>query len=313
MKPIFIALLHNLKVIEGLGSGDKIGDALRITNDVSKVANLLTPAHRQLIGELECSALLTGAPVVFGEGDATSNFSPQEQLLARLYEVQRFLMTSWIIEDNAINCEIGFLLYMQNNVAFATSNFIAHLYSTARGEKPVTTISRERLREMRRLYREAIHPPDHPFLRPTSQLTSAHPRAPRAMLLVNAARGTSDISLKVAHYCSAFEALFATSQTELAHQLSERIACYLHRRSEGRLAAYRRIKTAYALRSKVVHRAALRKEKVSEAVDIASYCDQVARQLFWRLFTEQRAQSLFEKRSESFDEEMLKVIFGNTN
>lgn len=310
MKSIFIALLHNLTVTEGLGPGDKINDTLRITNDRSVIADLLRPAHRHLIGEMETASLLSGAPVVFSEQDIPAGMTPQQYLLARLYEMQAFLMTTWVIQDNAINCEMGFLLWTESNTTTASSNFLAHLYSTARKEKPVTNISREQLREMRTLHRKAIRPPDHPFLLPTSQLTSEHPRVSRSIYLINAARGAPDIAMKVAHYCTAFETLFATSQTELAHQLSERVACYLYQSAEDRLSAYRRLKAAYALRSKVVHGSTLREEKIGNALDIAEYCDEVARQVFRHILADPEAQLLFEKKSEPFDEEMLRLIFG---
>ena len=312
MKPVFIALLHNLMVTESLGSGDKIKDTLRITNDRSIVVDLVRPDYRQLMGEMEFASLFRGAPVVFAEQDIPANMTPQQYLLARLYEVQTFLMTTWVIRDNAINCEMGFLLFAEANIVTATSNFLAHLYSTAKGENSVTTISREQLREMCTLHREAVQPPDHPFLVPTSQLTSAHPRVSRAIYLVNAARGVRDIAMKVAHYCTAFETLFATSPTELAHQLSERVACYLYQSSEDRLAAYRHLKAAYALRSKVVHGSTLREKRIGDAIDTSEYCDQVARQLFRRLLTDQDARSLFERSSESFDKKMLRLIFGGS-
>jgi len=139
MKPVFVAMLHNLDISEPLGSGDKINDELRITNDRSVIDSLVQPGRRPVLGSMEVASLLSGAPVVFAEGDVPDNMTPQQHLLARLYEVQSFLMTTWMFQDNAINCEIGFLFTSTG----ASSNFVAHLFSTARGEKPVTTLSRE--------------------------------------------------------------------------------------------------------------------------------------------------------------------------
>lgn len=253
MKPIFIALLHQFETAEDLGSGDKINDALRITNNRDVIARLIPQPFRLIMGEMEVNSLLSGPSVVYAEAEFPREITPQQYLLARLYEVQSFLMTTWVFQDNAINCELGFLLFRHGDVSTATSNFVAHLYSDCTGKKPITKLSREQLREIRALHRAEIRIPDHPFALPTSQLTSAHPRLSRAFYLVNAARGERDIAIKVAHYCTAFETLFATSQTELAHQLSERIACFLYSNVEERLSAYRRIKNAYGLRSKVVH------------------------------------------------------------
>lgn len=180
MKPIFIALLHQVEIAEDLGAGDKINDTLRITNNRDVVSRLVPHPFRSIMGEMEVNTLVSGSPVVFAEADCPAEMTPQQYLLARLYEVQSFLMTSWVFQDNAINCEIGFLLYQDGDVSTATSNFIAHLYSDCTGKKSTTKLSREQLREMRALHRAEIRIPDHPFALPTSQLTSAHPRLSRA-------------------------------------------------------------------------------------------------------------------------------------
>lgn len=308
MKPIFIALLHQVEIAEDLGVGDKINDALRVTNNRDLISRLVPHPFRSILGEMEVNSLVSGSPVVFAEAEWTVEMTPQQYLLARLYEVQSFLMTTWVFQDNAINCELGFLLYQEGDVSTATSNLIAHLYSDCTGKKPTTKLSREQLREMRALHRAEIRIPDHPFALPTSQLTSAHPRLSRALYIINAARGEQDIAIKVAHYCTAFETLFATSQTELGHQLSERIACYLFTNTEERLSAYRQVKSAYALRSKVVHGSTLRDSKLEEAVFVATFCDGVARSVMKRLLTEPEARKLFEQGTESFDETMLRTI-----
>lgn len=253
MKPTFLALLHNLEIAEDLGGGDKINESLRITNNRTVINGLLSSRHKTLLGEMEVASFLTGSPVAFSEADITPGMTPQQYLLTRLYEIQGFLMATWIFEDNAINCELGFLLYQEGPSPAATSNFWAHFYSTARGENPNTRLSREQLREMRTLYREAMSMPNPPFIMPSTQLTSRHPRISRAIYLIDAARGQSDIAIKVSHYCSAFESLFSTSQAELAHQLSERLSCFLYETVEERLKHYRKVKAAYGLRSKVVH------------------------------------------------------------
>lgn len=308
MKPIFIALLHQVEIAEDLGVGDKINDVLRVTNNRDVISRLVPHLFRSILGEMEVNSLVSGSPVVFAEAEWTAGMTPQQYLLARLYEVQSFLMTTWVFQDNAINCELGFLLYQEGDVSTVASNLIAQLYSDCTGKKPTTKLSREQLREMRALHRAEIRIPDHPFALPTSQLTSAHPRLSRALYIINAARGEQDIAIKVAHYCTAFETLFATNQTELGHQLSERIACYLFTNTEERLSAYRQVKSAYALRSKVVHGSTLRDNKLEEAVSVATFCDGVARSVMKRLLTEPEARKLFEQGTESFDETMLRTI-----
>lgn len=310
MKHTFAALLHDIEISEHLGSGDKINDHLKITNDKSKISTLFTRDHRLVIGEMEASALTSGAPVVYSECELPQGMTQQEFLLTCIYEIQSFLMTTWIIQDNSINCEIGFVFYENGPAVNVSSNFVAHLYSTAEGIKTHIKLSREQLREMRCLHREALRAPEHPYKIPPSQLTSKHPRVTRAIFMVNSARGTPDIAMKVAHYCTAFETLFATTQTELAHQLSERIACYLHSEPSERLIAYRKMKQAYALRSKVVHGATVKAGKMDDAVSTAKFCDETARSIFRKVLMNPAGMELFEQNPKSFDDAMLRMIFG---
>ncbi len=309
MKPIFLALLHQLQITDDLGTGDKIGEELRVTNNRNVIGELIKPAFRTIIGDMEVSSLLEGMPVVFAQEAIPDDLTPQEYLLARLYELQSFLMSTWVIQDNAINCELGFLLFHRGQSQTATSNFVAHLYSTADGKKEITKLTREQFRAMRGLHHAEIRIPDRPFAMPVSRLTPSHARLSRSHLFINAARGEFDVAMKIAHYCTAFETLFATTQTELSHQLSERIACYLFDTPEERLATYRKIKQAYGVRSKVVHGSTVRDNKLDELIETSQYCDQIARQIFMKLLTQADARALFDKSTEVFDEEMLKTIF----
>jgi hypothetical protein len=75
---------------------------------------------------------IQGAPVAFAEANITPGITSQQYLLARICEIQGYLMTTWVFRDNAINCELGFLLYQRNDSPVVDSNFVAHLYSTTR-------------------------------------------------------------------------------------------------------------------------------------------------------------------------------------
>lgn len=49
MKPIFIALLHQIVIAEDLGSGDKINETLRITNNRDVIARLVPQPFRSYV------------------------------------------------------------------------------------------------------------------------------------------------------------------------------------------------------------------------------------------------------------------------
>ncbi|EKS9844459.1 hypothetical protein QDD82_005309 [Burkholderia cepacia] len=309
MKAIFVAQLHCLSVPEDLGGGEKIKDTMRVTNNRSVISSIIKKEYAQIIGQMEVTALLSGGLVVYEEVDIPEGMTPQQLLVAKLYEVQSFLLTTWIFFDNSINCELGFLFSSADGRSSASSNFIAHQCSDSRGQTIEIDISRSQFREIRRFHRAVIGSPDHPYEKPTSQLTSGHPRLARTMYIINSARGESDLAMRVATYCTAFETLFATSQSELSHQLAERVACFLRVNPNDRLDLYRKVKNAYALRSKIVHGSTVKHSRLGEVVDISQFCDETLREILHRIFNDDEIRGLFDKGSEEFDECMLKNIF----
>ncbi|WP_157661269.1 HEPN domain-containing protein [Burkholderia ubonensis] len=294
---------------EDLGGGEKIKDSMRVTNNRSVVSSLIKKEYAQIIGQMEMTALLGGGLVVYAEVDIPENMTPQQLLVAKLYEVQSFLLTTWVFFDNSINCELGFLFYSAGGRSSVSSNFIAHQCSDSRGQTIKIDISRSQFRDIREFHRAVIGAPDHPYEKPTSQLTSGHPRLARTMYIVNSARGESDLAMRVAMYCTAFETLFATSQSELSHQLAERVACFLRVSPDDRFDLYRKVKNAYALRSKIVHGSTVKHSKLGEVVDISQFCDEILREILHRIFKDDVIRGMFDKNSEDFDEYMLKNIF----
>lgn len=310
MKATFIARLHDLKVTESLGYGDKLFDTLKITNDRSRIEGMIPESLKPSIGHMEFKYLCDGAPVVYSEEEIPEGISSGQYLVSRLYDIQLFLMTSWVYRDNSINFELGFLFYESDGNIFVDSNSIAHHYTKSDGKHQELVLSRDELREIRRMHRGSVTSSEPRYELPTSSLTAKFPRYARANYFINAARGALDIAIKVANYCAAFETLFSHSQNELSHQMAERIAFYLFTSPEDRLKNYRRIKSAYGLRSKVVHGSTISEGKLAEAVDISRYCDDIARMIFARIYSEGADRTVFALSGEEFEEEMLSMIFG---
>jgi len=50
-----------------------------------------------------------------------------------------------------------------------------------------------------------------------------------------------------------FEALLTTGQSEISHQVAERVAIILAKDADSRMALYKEIKSLYSLRSEIVH------------------------------------------------------------
>jgi hypothetical protein len=78
-------------------------------------------------------------------------------------------------------------------------------------------------------------------------------RVNRALHYVQNAMSTHPCIDKIVSYCSALEALFATSHSELTHLLAERTALVGANSGDERIATYRHVRDAYKVRSTYTH------------------------------------------------------------
>ena len=83
--------------------------------------------------------------------------------------------------------------------------------------------------------------------------------------------------MKILHYCTAFEALFASSTGELTHQLAERVACFLEPPGEARVQIFKTFKLAYGFRSRIAHGGTVVKKDLPELIEMSIACDDYLR------------------------------------
>ncbi|HEY3276298.1 MAG TPA: hypothetical protein VGJ94_06725 [Syntrophorhabdaceae bacterium] len=308
MKINFITPLYNLTLACDLGGGDKLDDHTRITNS-RKVISDFVQGLELTIGKLEFDYLCSGVPVFYSVEDVPEGITPEQYLITKLYHIQAFINIVWLHFDNSINTETGYVFYSDGRGLRVSSNFIALRFSNCRGECRPLELTRNQLQLIRKLYREAIALDDHPFDRGATQLVAGINRFSRAVYYVDAARSEIDLAMRISHYCSALEALFATSQSELSHQLSERVACFIHKGPDDRIKTYREVKHAYGIRSKIVHGSTIKPTKMEELRTASAVCDDLLRTILLRLLLDFEARKQFGSNPEILDEYMLRTIF----
>ncbi len=307
---VFAALL-NVEIAEDLGRGDKLDDQTFVTNNKREIARLLKPQVIEEIGQLEKSALTEAGAVIYSAVDLPDDASADAAhawLRRKLDDVQRFKMALWLVKDNCVDSELGFLLcWLPQGGLRGHSNFLGTVYSLATGRTEVTSFSRDELRRGRQLFRRMSAPA---AASPFTRLTTNVPRVARASCHLSIARGYPDLGLKLSSYCSAFEALFSTSTAELSHQLAERVALFLSNSSARRLQDYRTIKSAYTIRSKVAHGDAIKPGKAESLPELASRCDSLLRDCLEKVISDRSIFAVFEGDSEQLEEYMLARILG---
>ena len=258
----FVSSLDFLHVAEPLGSGWTVGADVKLSSSNTIAKGLVTQHLRYSAGDSDAKAILSGSPFLFSDADyPLENSSPEDQmslLNARLGVARNFCNVLWLVKDNSVNFDRGFLQYPHRSpggTPRVSINTWAYRYSKADGTTVPTTFSKDELQVAISIYKSLYGWVDSrdvsPALTPGTAGTVG--RLPRALYFLQGARAMNDFPHKVANYCTSFEALVSTSSTELAHQVSERVAVLIGRDSNEALDIYRNLKRAYGTRSKLVH------------------------------------------------------------
>ena len=135
-------------------------------------------------------------------------------------------------------------------------------------------------------------------------------RSGRAFQYIDLARTSPNIGFKIAHYISAFEALFSTSSAELSHKLSERVAFFLGNYGYNKREVYKNIKEAYDVRSKLVHGDSLSSNKIEKITEISSICDSYLRHIMQLFFGELSLVNIFDVAQGELDDYFNSLILG---
>ena len=288
-----------------------------------RLHKLMTQDVKSALGKINCSTLLNGDHFVFGMiSDTTAcemfhSIYTQPQMTPMILEasltwLRTFLRASWLIKDNCMSTEGAFAIYPQEGpIQVASSNSLYELNVSCNGHKSqecILTVGE--IKELIKLH--------HKVETALWECRDAHgdgvkgknSRIVRCFEFLHCARTSYSIPLRVAHYCSAFEALFASTTTELTHRLSERIAHFVGKTSEDRHRIYGVAQRAYNLRSQVVHGSSLSKETIKKTSTICTETDELLRVTLRRIIEDNKLWLLLSSSNEEIDLFFLNRLMG---
>ncbi len=312
MNYIFITALLDLKIKGVLSNPVKITENTFLTNNSNHIEKFLKQNARISIGSIETGLLLNGSPVIFRELDVDGVPESHIELQDFFRDALAFLTALWMFKDNSVNFELGFAISQKK--LHIHSNSMAFHYWTKTGEKDPMLIDQDLLGDVAsKCFNNfrGIKTKDEPVSVYQQKSTS---RLNVAVSLLQQARSTSDLGVKIANYCSFFESILSTSSSELSHQMAERAAFFLRNKPTERLAHYKRSKRAYAVRSKIVHGDKISNGQLKDILDIADHCDEMARELLsLSLDNKEFNDALKSNSNDDLDNLMLNKIFGIDN
>lgn len=277
--------------------------------------NLLSDNFKLLAGLLEVSALQDSNAVIY----CISDHSPSDRddairvVNMRTAEVNFFLLSMWLLKDNSVNIELGFLEWPLVNKCGSnvTSNTRAIRFANADGGIKEIEFTDSEVREARDIYSTLF----------AANITTRDDyqgyvipedinRLSRVFYYTQGARGSSNLSNRISTYVTCFEALFCTDSSEMAHKLSERMAFFLGETPTRRLEIFKQVKLAYNIRSKSVHGDKISKKLAEQVLSISLACDQLLRKALIKILENPSLQEVFSGSSQALEDYFTNLVLG---
>lgn len=311
---LFITALFNLEIVDDYDVDVEVMPGINITNDKRTVNNCISDRFAISIGGLEVETLQNANAVIYGVVP-TASYPPQmnqwQILYSNLIFVELFLRATWLVKDNSINYELGFLETPFNkDNSIVSSNFLASLHTLASGKTEACKFTVQELVEAIELQERVWAFANEKVENQKNFLQKGNSRLARVFHFIEAARSEGNPGFKVAHYCTCFETLFSTSSTELSHKLSERIASFVDCPIEKRFDVYQDIKSAYNVRSKVVHGDILSNDQINNLSAISEKCDDYLRTILRKILASEDLKKLFEQKNDELEDYFVKLALG---
>ncbi|MHB9072321.1 MAG: hypothetical protein ACYC6G_02225 [Desulfobaccales bacterium] len=308
MKVLFITAVQDLIISENLGKGDKISPELLITNDSSLVKELITSEFSTLAGTIETHFILKSDLIIYGKYDVNDkDFVAQDYLLRKIITSKFFLNLVWLLRDNSVNFEMGFLQYIEPQGVRVDTNYISAIYSNCHGKREKITLSRDELKLARKIFRERFS--NEPIeLQKGTRLHKGIKRVEIVFYFLQSARSNPDLAVKVVDYCTCFEALCSTSNAELSHQLAERVAFFIGENFDERRDIFNKIKEAYGIRSRIIHGDLLSPSKIDRLYAISETCDNFLRRILYKIISDDELSNIFSAPPAQLDDYFLSII-----
>jgi hypothetical protein len=315
LKTTFLCGLDQLELPAISGRGERFADDYYITKDRNRIISLLDRFGTAL-GSVEAGYLVDrAAAVVYRSSETEGNDADlgtfmQEALINDMLRLKSLELGLWLVKDNASVFDRTWIAAPPDGGIMVHTNTWASRNSSADGSFRAVPFSMEELRVAR-----SIQTPQLPlYIRQSGSPTSLEKgseRFSRFQYFIGAARSIPDVALKIAQYCSGLEALMSTSQQELSHQVSERVAAALHPPGDERIVVYKLVKQAYGFRSKAVHGATFKPNEVAQLTLTSEGIDEVCRAIFGAYIQDESPlRNALEGSDEDLNGYMIQAIMG---
>jgi len=254
----FISTLRYLSISEPIEEWVTLMPGINITNNKNIISSIIDGEFKEVAGAIEFDHFINADNIIYCETDSTI-FNKDEDSHQALYVwlvwLKMLLNDLWLVKDNAVICEAAFCKETGlNHSAWTRNNLTTPAYLSSGFSFKNIEMTIEELKK----WDQKSHQLQSYFCDTKSTLKDSFTntrfsRIGRSMRFIEAATRERHPAVKIAHYCSAYESLFSTDNSELTHKLSERIALFLKDFEFNPIEVFDDIKSFYGIRSKVTH------------------------------------------------------------
>ncbi|SNZ09990.1 hypothetical protein SAMN05421503_1453 [Terribacillus aidingensis] len=305
MKYFYIARLNGLKIEGKLNRGIQVVDNLRISNNKDRIEKKCDDFFKHLVGKLEYDHLFEGS-YVYAEGDY--EFDKHNDEAKRMDLLNYFLKVSqvvssclWLIKDNSISTEQGFLYIYGNEFIkkSVSSNGRTNNFLNATGNRVETLYTLDELKQGLDINQKQFNSKDMARLdnaAAADMVTNKATRLERFNNFLDTARTEIYVPNKISTYCTALETLLSTDNQEIGHKIAERLARLLGKDSTERIEIFNFIKLAYGIRSANVHGDKLPKKfrDLNAQYEVSIKLDNYIRKFFTLVLENEELITLYE-------------------
>jgi len=289
---------------------------IKITNDSKKLDIILNRDIKDLIGAIEYNHISNSKAILFFEYEDEdikehfSEFKHLELLSLILHWIDDFLKNTWVLKDNAIIIDNAYLIdnpEIEN--AECSSLRLNYINTLSEGGIETTKISEKEIKKIKIIHEKIesyLHKKDSSSLE--FSMAKNYSRIGRFSFFIQYARESKNLGHKILNYCSAFETLFSTDNTEISHKIGERTAFFLAEKYD-KTETYSLIKKAYIVRSKLTHGANISNKLIDELPEISKKIDSILRVIMNKIIFDKNMILLFESNNENLNNYFNKLLF----
>ncbi|OMF30987.1 HEPN domain-containing protein [Paenibacillus sp. FSL H8-0259] len=322
MEFLFVARIINLTVSTPITKLD-IFDELKFSNNKDILDKIIRykDVTQDIIGLLEYNSLYEGT-FAYATGDSEKvkhNFNKYETKMDKLLFldhymklIQHFTNSLWLVKDNCVNTELGYLCLYDAGVEI-TSNSRVTYFSKTDGNRENTHFTRQEINKALSASNELYDVEANRTMTAAEtqiKVSSNSYRVERFFYFLQSARSEVHLPSRIALYCTMIESIFSTSRNEMTHKISERIAVLLGTDGEDRMRIYNVVKDAYSIRSSAVHGdlVSSRLKNYQKQKEICMRLDELLRNLAWLIIQDKTFQDVLTLKNDELEEYFIKMI-----